>query len=286
MELNIAGINLRLIHEIPLAVTNRFAPFVGARGDVTYTAEFCEVNSLPALLPAVYEGVCWRLHPDGGAGYLRTFFDAPYDSEPYALASYHWNEKKIHIHYLPKGRENVARLENCFFKLAWETLMLHERRMVLHAACVDTTLGGLLFSGPSGIGKSTQARHWCACFGGLLINEDRPILQQTDSGWYAWGAPYAGSSRVFVNEKCPVRGLFVLKQGPSCRLRQLRGREAFSAIYRQLTVDQYDTFAVETACDLARALIQEVPVMEFTCTAGPEAAQFLEKESKQWNVYL
>lgn len=278
MELCVAGIGLRLIHQEPLQITERFAPFACPGGQAVYTARFWEVDSLPAVLPAVYEDVCWRLHPDGSAGFLRTFFDAPRDLTPYALGRYDWEKREIHIDYLPKGRANVARLENCFFNLAWETLMLHEQRLVLHAACVDTPWGGLLFTGPSGIGKSTQAKHWRDQLGGRILNEDRPILERTAQGWYAWGAPYAGSSHVYINERCPVKAVVALKQGPSCSLRSLRGREAFSAVYRGLTVNQFDPWAVETACELTQRLLEQVPVLEFTCTAGPESAIFLQKE--------
>lgn len=278
LELSVADLCLRIVHPEDVAVTDRFAPFVCRGRQPDYTAEFIQVDRLPAVPPAVYEDVCWRLHPDGDGHFLRTFFDAPRDLTAYALGTYRWEERRIRIEYLPKGLSNVRPLENCFFNLAWEELMLRQRRPVLHASCLRTHLGGLLFSGPSGIGKSTQSKLWLSRFGGQLLNEDRPILQLTGPQVLAWGAPYAGSSRCYINESCPVKLAVLLRQGRTCSVRELHGREAFTAIYRNLTLNTFDPHSVETACDLTGELLSRIPVLEFTCTPTPEAAVFLEKE--------
>lgn len=278
LDLFIAGLCLRIDHPENIAVTDRFAPFVCEDRQPDYTADFRQVDSLPAVPPAVYEDVCWRLHPDGDGHFLRTFFDAPRDMTTYALGTYCWGKRRIEIRYLPKGLPNVLPLENCFFNLAWEELMLRNRRLVLHASCVRTHLGGLLFSGPSGIGKSTQSKLWISRFGGQILNEDRPIVQLTDDQVLAWGAPYAGSSRCYINESCPVKAIIRLRQGEACSLRKLSGREAFTAVYSGLALNTYDPQAVEAACDLTGKLLSQVPVLDFTCTPEPEASAFLEKE--------
>lgn len=152
---------------------------------------------------------------------------------------------------------------------------MHERRMMLHSACVDTPLGGLLFSGPSGIGKSTQADLWCRYAGGRLINGDRSILYRTDGGWKAYGSPYAGSSKCYVNESCRVRAILFLQQSSECRLRLMDTAEGFRRIFSCLTVNSWDSWFVSKACDFALEIAETMPVYEFSCTPSRNAVEML-----------
>ena len=103
--------------------------------------------------------------------------------------------------------------------------------MILHASFVSTRYGGLLFSGVSGIGKSTQADLWQRYEGAELLNGDRTVLRRMDGVWTAFGSPYAGSSNCFVNESRPVRAIVLLSQGSACSLRRLSPAAAFRGLY-------------------------------------------------------
>lgn len=85
---------------------------------------------------------------------------------------------------------------NCFSHIGFEELLIGRDRLTLHASLVDSPYGGLLFSGVSGVGKSTQGDLWERFADASLINGDRPILRKTSDGWMASGSPYAGSSGV------------------------------------------------------------------------------------------
>ena len=195
---------------------------------------------------------------------------------PYGAA---WEEDSvIRVEYLPEAAAYVSEFGNSFAHLSIEELMIRFQRVCLHAACVQTPLGGLLFSGPSGIGKSTQADLWCRYRDSRQINGDRPILGRSGDGWLAWGSPYAGSSRVHVNESCPVRAILMLRQEKQCSLRRLGLAEAFRCIWSGLAVHSWDRSFVETASSLALELAAAVPVYEFGCTPDEAAVNFLERE--------
>ena len=143
---------------------------------------------------------------------------------------------------------------------------------------MDTPLGGLLFSGPSGIGKSTQAELWQQYGGASLINGDRPILSRDELGWHAWGSPYAGSSRHFVNGSCVLRAVVLLKQAKSCTLRRLPGAEAFRRVFAGTTVNSWDKSSVQKVCRMAEQLVSELPVYELSCTPDRAAVELLRAE--------
>lgn len=276
--LSIAGIRIQLEADQCLSWEQNFLPFLTAKGNPNYCAYFRKVTHLPPIPDSVlYEGLCYRVHPDGKGGYLRSFFDPPRDMTPYAVAVYDYPRGIIQVDYLEKGAHCVSEMNNSFFHLGLEAMLIYRERLCLHAACVDTELGGILFSGPSGIGKSTQAELWCTYRGAHQINGDRPILSKGHDGWLAWGSPYAGSSRCHVNESCPVTAIVMLRQAKECSLRRLNRAEAFRSIWSGLTMNSWDERFVEAATDLTIELIGKVPVLEFSCTPDEQAVDYLEQ---------
>ena len=73
-------------------------------------------------------------------------------------------------------------------------------------ALIETAYGGILFSGVSGAGKTTQAELWMQWEQARQINGDRPILvSKVIREWLGCGSPYAGSSECYINECIPIK---------------------------------------------------------------------------------
>ena len=175
--LSIAGITILVESDQPHAVDSGFIPFLVDCKNPDIRITFRQVEQLPSFSEQIlHEDLCYRVHPDGKGGYIRAFFDAPRDMTPYAIGTYDYENRKILVDYLEKGAHCVSQMHNSFFHLGFESLLIHENRLCIHAACVRTPLGGILFSGRSGIGKSTQADLWCRYRDAKLINGDTPIL--------------------------------------------------------------------------------------------------------------
>lgn len=278
-SLTVAGVGITLRTAVLLPVTDRFRPFAAEPDKDGYVVRFREVPCLPEPEGApLYRGESFDVYPDGAGGYARWYFDGMRGFLRFARVTWDRRGREVLVEYLPSGRELVSEMGNCFSFSGWEMLLLQERRLLLHAACVDTPLGGLLFSGPSGIGKSTQAGLWQAYAGAKLVNGDRPILQRTETGWRAWGSPYAGSSRYFVNDSCQVRAVVMLRQAPHCSLRRLGKGEAFRSVFAGVTVTVWDSACMCLACELSELLISEIPVYELSCAPDQAAVELLRTE--------
>lgn len=275
--LTIADVTVEVKTEIPHTVDPQFAPFLteGIAPDVRLV--FREVDQLPRISnQVIHYDNCYRVHPDGQGGYVRSFYDALRDDMPYAVVSCDTQGQEVRVDYLKKGEHCISQMHNSFFHLGFEAVLAQKQRVCFHAACVRTAKGGILFSGPSGIGKSTQADLWCKYRGAELINGDRPILSKTETGWLAWGSPYAGSSKCHINANSPVTAIVMLRQGKTCTLRRLKESDAFRAVWSGLTMYSWDREMVERVLDLASGLISAVPVFEFTCTPDLAAVDYME----------
>lgn len=274
-----AGVTFVLHTPEPVRILPSFRPFLTENGPVHYDARFRYVETLPELTGTPLEAAPeYQIIPDGCGGFFRRYRDPRRGNEPYAVAAWDFSHRQVEVALLPWGREFIGETGNSLFHLAPETVLLREGRLVLHAACVDTPYGGLLFSGPSGIGKSTQAELWLRRDGVRQINGDRPILAKDGNGWRAYGSPYAGSSRCHVNESCRVRAVVLLRQAPDNAMRRLEAVESFSGVFAGITVNTWDPEDVSRAADLAEALVRDVPVYELACRPDDGAVELLRRE--------
>ena len=78
--------------------------------------------------------------------------------------------------------------------------------MMLHASAVALDGEAYLFSGPSGMGKSTHTRLWKQCFPEAeIFNDDKPALRELGGIWYAYGTPWCGKDGINKNMKVPLK---------------------------------------------------------------------------------
>lgn len=206
-------------------------------------------------------------------GYLYQFLGT--DDMPYAISIVDWSKKKITVKYMQNAIKHISHTGGAFFHIRWEELMLKKSRLILHACSIDTTYGGILFSGDSGVGKSTQGDLWCRYENSRIINEDRPILYKDEHGWCAFGSPYAGSSEYHVNDKTRIKMIVLLKQSKTCAIHRISVAEAFRRIFSQLTIAAWNPESVNSACNLVEQLVTDIPIYEMQCTPDKTAVELL-----------
>ena len=159
--------------------------------------------------------------------------------------------------------------------LALERRVLPLGGLVLHCAFADWEGEALLFSGPSGIGKSTQAGLWQKYRGARILNGDRALLLPGPEGWTAGGWPVCGSSEICFNQRRKLRAIVLPTQETENFARRLRPAAAFAALYGQVTVNRWNPTACAQAADLLEQLCRSVPVWRLGCTISQNAVDCL-----------
>lgn len=164
--------------------------------------------------------------------------------------------------------------------LALERRMISRNAIVLHSAYLKNGNTAILFSAPSGVGKSTQASLWEKYRGGQTMNGDRSLLIRSEEEggvWYANGWPVCGSSEICNNITMPVRAIVMLSQAPVNKVRRLSAFEAFRLVFEQVTANGWNPDFVGLVMDEVEQLISEVPVYHLACTISEEAVTCLEE---------
>lgn len=162
--------------------------------------------------------------------------------------------------------------------------VVKKRFVQVHSSLIDFRGQGLMFLGPSGIGKTTQAELWNRYRGARILNGDLVFVQKTETGALGWGSPWHGSSPYCENDCVPLVAWVVLKQSPENRIRRLTGFEMVSElagnIFYPLWLEQGGACCMETV----DALLSCLPVWELSCRPDEDAVSLLEKELKKGNL--
>ena len=161
-----------------------------------------------------------------------------------------------------------------------EHLVLEQGGVVFHCSYVSHNGRAIIFTAPSGTGKSTQADLWHDLRGADIVNGDRAVLRCTEAGIVACGIPFAGSSEYCNNETLSVAAIVYLGQAPQTTIRPLRGYEAFARIWEGCSINTWDRGDMTLASALVQKIVEEIPVYHLPCTPDESAVQAVEKVLK------
>ena len=149
----------------------------------------------------------------------------------------------------------------------------------LHSSFVLYEDKALIFTGPSGIGKTTQAELWRDFQDALIVNGDACLLRQMEDGqWWAFGTPIHGSSPYCENEKAPIAAIITLEQGEENVLTRMDDFSALSYCLPEFYRPKMDEKTEETFWDSVDSLFRSVPVYHLVCRPDREATEIVKKE--------
>lgn len=273
----VAGLRLLCSIPFPLTIQEEAREFLHliaddaavlrAGTDLTFTFQ-----AVPAL-PPIGEGAFFtqnRFYDWDGE--IQTIHHCPAPGmEPYACVT--WEAKdRVVCRYLPGSESRMCYSRNISDLLGAETLLMRFGGLMLHASFIRWKGRGILFSAPSGTGKSTQAELWLRYEGAEILNGDRTALRKDASGcWRAYGLPYAGSSGIYRNESAPVWGVVVLAQAKENRVCRLPLPEAVRRLYPEAVLHHWDRRDVEEGFGLLSELAAGVPVIRLECRPDRDA---------------
>lgn len=183
-----------------------------------------------------------------------------------------WSKLWVKKSYVPMGISSKTILN----ALELEDLVIKEGGFILHASYISIDGEAILFTAPSGTGKSTQAELWCNLRGAELINGDRAIVKKAENRFYACGVPFSGSSGVRKNKTLPLKAIVYLKQVAVNRARQLTGLQTFQKVWEECSMRRWDREEIESCMGIVLDATSSVPVYELACTPDFHAIEALE----------
>lgn len=186
-----------------------------------------------------------------------------------------WDGRELKIYYQKSsGAWNHGNMSIWNF-LHLENQLLDSEGIALHCCYTEYHGEAILFSAPSGTGKTTQAELWKKCYHARIINGDKCLLQKNEGIWEAWGYPLHGSAKECENKKLPIRCIVVLRQSLENRVELLTDSKKVRLLYSESTVNPWNMECIGQALDLLKDTAEHVPVIMLHCNMQDDAAKVL-----------
>jgi hypothetical protein len=274
---DICGIRIRIHSPLPLEGT--FPSFYQRERLAAADIEVTLVEGLDRISPA---GADWyqdidnfRIYrPDGGRAiyeYFKSFSGGVIYrlecSPDYAAATLAYGEEAF----------DPCRVVWVILRIIYRRYLLVRGDLVIHAAPVLTGGQALLFSGPSGVGKSTQAALWQEHCGATLINGDNSSLLFRGGTLYTTGAPWSGSNEVFTELEAPVKAVVFLEQAREDAVTLLAASAVIPYLIPRAYLPHYSRELMERALQNIEHIVKSTRFFLLRNTATDESVRVLQE---------
>ena len=149
---------------------------------------------------------------------------------------------------------------------------------LMHGSLVDLDGQGIVFTGYSGVGKTTQAQLWEKYQHADIINGDKLFLRCMEGQTYAYGAPWKGSSPYCLNRKVPVKAVVALQQAKENSIQKLDSLACMEFFLPHLFLPHWDQACLNRVLDTFDQILGNVPVYLLKCRPDKDAVLLTKEE--------
>lgn len=156
--------------------------------------------------------------------------------------------------------------------------LISKQTILFHSSLVDYQGNGIMFLGPSGIGKTTQAELWNKYYGAEILNGDMVFVKKHEDDFFGYGSPWHGSSPYNENKKVAIKAIVLLAQAPENTLKKLNAFETFQKVMKQIYLPHWQVDLLEKCFETIDQLLENVPVYFLSCRPDLEAVNLVKDE--------
>ena len=240
---------------------------------------------LPSLAKLIYEAkqennVLWKVYEVDDAIIMEVF--NPITFEIQQRATYSSKKKTWDIYCLPfTTGENETVINPLAYPMAplvWYYLSTEEDIIMIHASGIDDHGIGRIFSGFSGVGKSTLATIWNKQ-GSQIINDDRLILRVMGNGdvmMYNTPMPYSDSSKA-----TSLNYIYLPFHSKENSFKALSGAQRLAKTLAFCIQHGYNEKAILHHIHVMERIINKCPVASLGVYPDPEICGFIRSHEIQ-----
>lgn len=217
-----------------------------------------------------------------------------FDTIPYALSVEESNDR-VSVFFL-KSCMDFWHLESVFMALLMpERFLFRNNCYILHTSYLVYKDKAVLFTGPSGVGKSTQSNLWCDNISkSHIVNGDRCLLSIEGGVVYANPYPVCGSSKICKKERYEVSCIVFITHALNSSLNNIEKSNndninigdgikvvldsvpvQFKKLSSQITFNRWNKEMSNSALDFIQKLLSYTTVLNFHCDLTPNSPNLL-----------
>lgn len=149
--------------------------------------------------------------------------------------------------------------------------------VAIHSASILYQNKAWLFSGRSGMGKSTHTNLWKKLYNTPIINGDLNLLALEDGHPVVHGIPWCGTSGICDTKTYPLGGIVLLKQAPEDSIEELTADNKQLLVCQRLISPNWTSELFDRNLEVVEKITEKVLVCRLKCTKEDGAAETAKK---------
>lgn len=156
--------------------------------------------------------------------------------------------------------------------------LLHLNGIVIHSSALKYCDQAVIFSAPSGTGKSTHVKLWHQFIKDVkTLNDDTPAVRIINNKTYIFGTPWSGSSMIHSNDFAPLKAIVILEQAQENKIRKIKEQESILRLMPRTFFPYFDQKMMDKSVSLFEKIILSTPVYLLQCRPDLEAVEMVYK---------
>ena len=145
--------------------------------------------------------------------------------------------------------------------------------LMMHGSAISYKGKGIIFTAPSGVGKSTQANLWKQKFGSDVefINDDKPVLMENNGKIYVYGTPFAGKNHINNNNNVCLSAIINVSRDNVNSIEKLNVKESIALMMEALSRSTFSNDVNINSIKIINKILSITPVYRLKCTPTAEA---------------
>lgn len=266
----IAGINITLNYQFSDYFTGRIEKYESSdKCDILMNTHVLDFIPIPTLNKKLV--IHNRIIYENDEQEILCQFDKEKKDIINIKVAYTKDYSKIDIYLNRSLGSKLAECEYIVSGLYFFEVALRNQLIPIHASAISYNNEAIIFSAPSGTGKSTHTRLWQKLFRDVvIINDDKPLIKYENNQFYIVGTPWSGKSILNENIKVPLKAMVFLNQNKNNYVEELSNNEKLvyiiKNIYRPFTEELY-----QECLNNIDILISKIPMYILNCNISDEA---------------
>jgi hypothetical protein len=154
--------------------------------------------------------------------------------------------KTISITMTKKQKHTLAEMEYVLSGLFFLEIAINEYKLPFHASAIKYKKQAILFSAPSGGGKSTHANYWRIMYNDVeYINDDKPLIYKENNTFYVSGSPWSGKETINTNTSAPLKAIVFIEKSETNSIKQMSSKEALPYLIRNSMRPRQETLVAK-----------------------------------------
>lgn len=150
--------------------------------------------------------------------------------------------------------------------------------VAIHSASILYQNKVWIFSGHSGMGKSTHTNLWKRLYDTPVVNGDLNLLAIENGQAVVHGIPWCGTSGIYDTKTYPLGGIILLKKAPTDHIELLSPDQKQLLICQRLISPTWTEELFDMNMDFVESITEKIMVCRLHCTKENSAVEIMKRQ--------